>query len=372
MTQQPPGHRPIPTRHGADIATGRRLGRQVRWLTRGDPEPSPERWRALGEALLHGDPLMDAVVTWMLDIGVGEGRSIFQRALDEGIQRVPEAPDCLRVLRDAALMGGYQAAAINKTLVLTGSLSRGPQRRLAETTKWWLDCTTIGGMHRFAEGFKSTMHVRLIHGLIRHRVQRMPEWDITEWGLPVNQTDMAATQLGFSVVFLLGSRALGVPLTAGEGRAVMHLWRYVGWLMGVDERWLPETESEGRTLLYQILLSQAPPDESSRQLGFALMNEPFERHYPNLAWLRGHFERARHLSIARLFLDRQSMRDLGLPDRVLPWYPALAAPANLFHQGTRRLLPGGRHRLARQGRKAQVDYLTVLFGDAAPAIHQPS
>ena len=405
MTQQPLHTSDFPRRHGADVETGRRLGRMLRWLTRGDPEPDADQWQAMGAALLEGDPPMDRLVAWMTDYGMAEGRALFQQALDHGIDGVAGAPAPLREffagvesrpawvddallqrgaqachlgglmgmrgLRDAALMGGYQAAAINKTLVLTGSLERGPQRRLAETTKWWMDCTALGGMARFGDGFKSTLHVRLIHAVIRRRVAAMPEWDEAEWGLPVNQLDMAATHLGFSVIFLLAGRALGIPYTPADGHAVMHLWRYIDWLMGVQSCWLPTTEQAGRRLLYQILLSQAPPDASSRALGSALMHEPLQRHYPAFGWVRGRYERARHLSIARLFLDRQGMRDLGLPDTVLPWYPAVAAPLNLAGHVGARLLPGGRARRIRAGRQAQVDYMKILFGEHRPGIHSP-
>lgn len=396
----------IPSRHGIDMARSREIARPIRWTVRGDSEPTPTRWRAIGEALLQGDPPMDRLLDWMADYGMRPGRELFRRAVDRGIDNVPDAPAPLhtffegverrpdwvddillrrgarashrtgltgmRALRDLALMTGYQASAINKTLIATGTLSRGPQRRLAETTKWWLDCTATGGMDRFADGWRNTLHVRLIHGLIRRRVAQQPDWRPGDWGLPVNQTDMAATQLGFSVVFLLGARVLGIPLSRRDGEAVMHLWRYIGWLMGVDEHWLPATEAEGRRLLYHILLSQAPPDESSRLLGRALMNEPLQRHYPRLGRLRGHYERARHVSITRLFVDNRSMRELGLPVWVPPWYPAIGAPLNLARHTAARLLPGGRRRLADAGRKAQVDYLRILFGENRPAIHEPA
>lgn len=385
----------IPSRHGADLAAGRRIARQLRWLTPGNPEPGRQRWQALGKGLLQGDPAMDRLLEWMLEYGMRDARQLFQQALDNGIDSLSKPPKPLRTffarierrpdwvdeallargaqachitglpglhaLRDAALMGGYQASAINQTLVLTGSLTKGPQRRLAETTKWWLDCTASGGMSRFGDGFKSTLQVRLMHALVRRRVQNMPQWDAPAWGLPINQTDMAATQLGFSVIFLLGSRVLGVPLSRAEGHAVMHLWRMIGWLMGVDERWLMQSEAEGRTLLYQILLSQAPPDASSQQLGGALMDEPLQRYYPHLGWLRGRYARAKHLSVARLFLSAQGMRDLGLPAHILPWYPAVSAPMNFAWHNACGLLPGGRKRLERAGRRAQADYMRVLF-----------
>lgn len=402
-----PSHLPIdiPFRHGADIATGRRIARRLGWLTRGNPEPTRQQWQALGDGLQQGDPPMDRLAEWMAEYGMKEGWALFRGVLDHGIERFPDAPEPLRalfeaveqppewldedllaqgaqaiqltgmtglrVLRDLSLMGGYQASGINQTLLFTGSLSRGAQRRVAETTRWLLDCTADNGMARFGSGYKNTLQVRLIHSLIRRRVRAMDGWDMATWGLPINQTDMVATQLGFSVLFLIGSRAMGIPLSRQEGYAVMHLWRYIGWLMGVNESSLPLTEQQGRALLYRILLSQAPPDDSSRQLGHALMNEPLDRYYPNLVSLRGRFERARHLSIVRLFLDRQGMRDLGLPSRVVPWYPAMAAPINLARHGIHRVLPGGRQRLTRQGRTAQMDYLTILFGDDTPQIHSP-
>jgi len=64
------------------------------------------------------------------------------------------------------------------------------------------------------------------------------------------------------------------------------------------------------------------------------------------------------------------MRDLGLPAHVLPWYPALAAPVNLARHAGWRASPGGRFRLARAGRRAQLDYLRTLFGNTRPGVHE--
>ena len=274
----------------------------------------------------------------------------------------------MRALRDLGLMAGYQASAINRTLVLTGALKRGPQRRLAETTKWWVDVTQPGGLARFGAGFKTTLQVRLIHAIVRRHVQRLPEWDASYYGLPINQGDMHATYLGFSVIYLIGARALGIPLSQREGAAVMHLWRYTGWLMGLEDQWLHESEQAGRLALYQNLLAQAPPDESSRQLGQALMGEPLLRHYPNLVWLRGRLNHALHLSIARAFIGQAGMRSLGLPAGTLPWYPLLSFAPRFAWHGLHRLLPGGRARLVRIGLAEQRDYLGTVFGAQAPEI----
>jgi hypothetical protein len=394
----------IPARHGADPREARRMAASLRLILRNKraAEPPPERWRAMGLSLLDGDPPADRLVQWMLATGMAKARPLFERALEQGVDSLPHAPAALkdffahvqsrpswvddarllagarachisgltgmRMMRDLGLMAGYQASAINKTLVMTGSLERGAQRRVAETTKWWMDVTTPGGLERFGEGFKTTVRVRLMHALVRHQVARRPDWRIEEWGLPVNQADMMATYLGFSVVFLIGQRYMGVTLNRQESEDVMHLWKYIGWLMGVDEAWLYDSEEAGRVALYQNILTQAPPDESSRQLGRALMDEPLSRHYRYFQGLRRRYERALHLSICRAFLGARGMRALGLPRGVLPWYPVIFAPCNWLWHRVHRLVPGGRELLVRRGRRHQVAQLRVAFGEGRPDI----
>ena len=71
----------IPRRHGADTAGQRKLTAGLRWSIRGDAEPAPERWQAIGEALMHGDPAADALVEWMQAQGMGKAWPLLQRAL---------------------------------------------------------------------------------------------------------------------------------------------------------------------------------------------------------------------------------------------------------------------------------------------------
>lgn len=393
----------FPRRHCADLREGRRMARPLRPFIRGNPEPTLEELQALGAGLSAGDPVADALAEWMFATGMAKAQPQFQQALQHGIasleqpapvlaaffaecERKPEWLDegllnegaaafqsagmsAYYVLRDMALMGGYQAAGFNKTLVLTGALNGRAPRRVAETMKWANDISADGGLARGAEGWRATLQVRLVHALIRRRVRAMPEWQPADWGLPVNQTDMAATYLGFSVVLLLGLRVMGVPVSQRQGRALMHFWSYACWLMGVDSRWLRADEQSGRRLLYSMLLTQLPPDESSRQLGRALMAETLQMPYPAPRALRQRFEQARHLSVSRLFVGRKGMAALGLPAGVLPWYPLLSAPFTFANQAVHRLLiPGGRERLRRRGRAAQEAILQLHFGMLSPEL----
>ena len=121
-----------------------------------------------------------------------------------------------------------------------------------------------------------TLHVRLVHSLVRRNLASREEWDVAQWGLPLSQVDMVATYLGFCVVMLGGLRKMGVPVTPRESRGVMHLWKYASWLMGVDERWLVVSERDGIVLLHLTLMTAALDQP---ELGKALAQEPLERHF---------------------------------------------------------------------------------------------
>jgi hypothetical protein len=393
-----------PSRHGADLVAGRRMAARLRLLIKGPCEPDESQWARMGAALWQGDPLADAVAQWLHRTGMGDGLAQLRQAMAQGVtpgEHVPTAlsdlmahvqtvPDWvdpvlmargarflqstglhgMRVLRDAGLMSGYQASAINQTLVQTGALNRGAPKRVSETTSWWLDCTADGGMAPHSPGWQATLHVRVMHALVRQNVRQRPTWDASSFGLPINQIDMQATYLAFSVVQLLALRTTGFVVTRRDARAVMHLWRYIGWLMGVDPAWLCDDEMQGRIHLYHNLISQAPADASSVALGQALMDEPLHRHYTwGRAW-RGPFDKARHLSLIRWFVGREGMENLGLP-LAWPWYPVLTFLPLLLTSGLPRLLPGSMGARACRRRETQSAYWRQEMGGGKPREHCP-
>lgn len=365
------------------------MAARLRLMIKDDPEPGAQDWAELGQALWRGDPLADDVAAWLLDEGMGPAWAMVEQALAHGVGDATDAPLALRVfinsasvappwlderklargarflqstgfhgmmvLRDAGLMAGYQASAINQTLVMTGALHGGAHRRVAETGTWWLACTELGGMARHAEGFKLTLRVRLMHAVVRVRLGRQPQWDMDKLGLPINQVDMQATYLAFSVVQLLALRMTGVLISQKESDGVMHLWRYIGWLMGVEDALMCEDEQRGRVLFYRNLISQAPADDTSVVLGRALMDEPLSRRYRWAASLQGRFNRARHLSLVRWFIGPEGMRNLGLPP-TWPWYPLLLIGPMAMRSSLLRMLPWLRSSWRYLARRQQTFY----------------
>jgi hypothetical protein len=268
------------------------------------------------------------------------------------------------VLLQLSLIGGYRFGGPADLLVATGSLT-GPaaMRRLGETETWTLAVTTPGAMRRYEDGFKLTVHVRLMHALINDRFERGDRWDTARWGLPVNQADLAATLGLFSGALLIGARALGWLVTPRDARAVMHLWKYAGWLMGVDEDWLFDTERQQNVLNYHILRCQADQTPAGGALAAAIVAG---EHGLDRGALRSWYMHVRLLGMLRYLLGRESMRDLGLPV-TFPWVVPFAAARNLALSAFGLTAPGRRYldRLAARNRRARR---RLIFGEDAPAV----
>lgn len=403
--------RPAPRRVRPFEGTQLRITPFMKLMMGRDPSPTREEYNKMVAALWQGDAPLDKLLDWMYENDPREGRKLYEQAVEQGIESIPDAPQPLKdyfamventpawvdheliedgasfihrtglagpyVLRDFALMGGYLLSGFNHALVMTGALNKGAAQRIAETGKWWIDCTEHQGLTRSGAGYKTTLRVRMVHGMVRRHLPTRPEWDNSEWGLPVNQTDMLATYLAFGPIMLVGMRAMGIPVTPHESKAVMHLWKYAGWLMGVEEQWLVDKERDGLVRLYQTFLTQSRADWTSAELGRALSEEPLERHYqwgkyfPRLEKLRRRVYYHQHLSNSSLFLNRGQMKKLGLPDGVLPWFPLLTMPPRFARYTLQRFNPLLKKRLERQGRKAQLEALRSMFGDRKQDIINP-
>jgi hypothetical protein len=391
---------PIPTRHPEQPRTVPALVRSFALLL-GIGNPTPEQWRRLGERLTVGDEPMDRLVEWMSASGMEQTRPLFDRALAEGIASMPDAPEPLReffiqietlpdwvdpkklrrgaralrrggadgmyIARDVSLLGGYQFSGFNKTLVRTGALEKGSNKRFAETMQWAMDVISEGGLDPTGIGYRSTIRVRLIHAFVRRHVTAMPDWRGDEWGLPVNQTDMAATLVGALIAPPAAALGMGIVPRPVDLDGIGHLTRYVGWLIGVQDEWLPHSFRDGVRILYHTLTALAEPDESTKQLALPMADDPMAWHYRRMPGLRRRFARAQHLSVTSGFLGPRAMRALGLA-YVPPWYPLLRIPVNVTRSVAALTLPGGIERAVARGQREQETLLHTMIGDSETTI----
>jgi len=386
----------FPSRYRAAEKRGARLGRPLRLAAR-IREVDEALLERLGQGFMETDELGGRLAKAMRLPASDPDRvtmADFRTALDAGIAAVPDAPPALQeffdvvetvpdwvdwdlveagarvfrglgqnsldILLQLSLIGGYRFAGPTDLLVATGGLSSDyAMRRLGETQKWGVALSQPGGLRRGSEGYAVAVHVRLMHALVNESF--MTKWDVERWGMPINQSDQAATLGLFNGVPLIGCRALGARVTRADSRAYMHLWKYVGWLMGVDEQWLCETEREQHRLNYHVLLVQDDISEAGPKLANAIVDAQRTLHFRRFSTVGRWLARERLLSMLTLLLGPGSMRDLELPVRP-PWAPAYVMALNFARYRVVGMTPWGREALIRWGDRVAARTLFRHFG----------
>jgi hypothetical protein len=323
---------------------------QIRAALASDAAAVPDPPQALTAFFDHLEQRPDWVDDALLERGGAAARRIGKDGFD--------------ILAFGSLLGGYRSGGALQPLVRTGRIGAETLKRVGETGQWWLAVTAPGGLARDGEGWQLSVHVRIMHGFVNYQLERDPDWDWDFRGMPINQYDRAGTIGSFSTSYVLQARALGIRIPADDAAAIMHLWSYAGWLMGVDEQYLPRTERTGRRVLGNVIAGFAP-EESSKQLGAGLIGMHDDA--PGISGWRRRYERERALSMATYLNLGHGMRDVGQPLRP-PWYPALRIPANVFWTQLVGRLRRGRSVLDRRAERALARMEAFQYAGRRPPI----
>ncbi|QJD94826.1 DUF2236 domain-containing protein [Mucilaginibacter robiniae] len=166
----------------------------------------------------------------------------------------------------------YDYAGANGAMVLYLSkrLRNDAAMRLQETGQFVWDVMAPNAFAPEGKGFISILKVRLIHATARYYTLKTGQWDDT-WGVPVNQEDMAGTNLSFSLLVIRGLRKLDLVVSYDDQQAFMHLWNVVSYLSGVQDSLLPQTGKQAIALAKAIQQHQFRASEQGRALTQSLI-----------------------------------------------------------------------------------------------------
>ncbi len=142
----------------------------------------------------------------------------------------------------------------------TGRLGSNPARRIQETGAFIAAVLKPGGLEPGSLGFDTAVRVRLLHGSIRSWLNKSPGFSEAYTGVPIDQTMLAMTLGLFDYLNLRSIARLGVRLSEDDLRAHHHMWRYIGYVIGIDERLLTETLEDERALWSSLVAHQAFPE----------------------------------------------------------------------------------------------------------------
>lgn len=248
-------------------------------------EEQLEKWRSVG------DPLADGIVEELAAEGpVGNihdllgtarvraksGDARCQEFLRQGA-RVPDwadfsamekgqrliasyAPWMGMSLFSGSLVGGSMFQKMALTTAMTGMLSGKPAKRLTETTAMVTRMALPGSVEPGGKAHEVLLRVRLLHaGLRRLLVDSGRFRHPTE--VPINQQDLGITLALFCYVNVRQLMQLGVRLSRDQIDSYVLLWRYAGYVLGIDEALLPESIEDQQAFYLSSCRHQVQPEK---------------------------------------------------------------------------------------------------------------
>ena len=164
----------------------------------------------------------------------------------------------------SVLISSYGGYRDNKVLALSNRLGDDDSfRRAVETAQFTMDATAHNGLMPGNNGWKAIVNVRLLHARVRQFAMR-GGYPVEKFDPPINQEAMCGAIMLFSHGVIRALELLGVRVSDVEKESYHALWRYGGWLMGVDLALLPERHIEEQTLFDLHQYGYIPDEDTIR------------------------------------------------------------------------------------------------------------
>jgi hypothetical protein len=196
-------------------------------------------------------------------------------------------------------------------------------RRIGETGQMLLDITKRGALERGGIGYKRIVLVRVLHEAVREVLlgEDAPggDWPAAN-GVPVNQEDLLATLMTFTVIVFRALDRMGIKVTPGDQEAYLHLWAVAGDLLGITEAKLLCQPRDADSLTTRFQESLQGPSDDGAYLMSVLLRE-MELAMP-LGWLRV------PRTVVRFLIGDQVADMIKVPGAAW-WSSALPAAAGL-------------------------------------------
>ncbi|NOW94291.1 oxygenase MpaB family protein [Mucilaginibacter sp. SG564] len=159
----------------------------------------------------------------------------------------------------------YTAANGAMVLYISELIRKQTTKRLYDTALFVWEVMGPDAFDKSGDAYHQILKVRIMHAAVRYYTLQSGKWDDT-WGIPVNQEDMAGTNLSFSLIVIRGLRLLGINISQPDQEAFMHIWAVIGFLTGLDEDVIPENSKMAQQLDIAIKRRQFCPSLHGKQL----------------------------------------------------------------------------------------------------------
>ena len=228
----------------------------------------PDWARRYVEHLTVGDPLADAAIDSLAALSEPLRQDFIRAGMELDKQTLSRAPQALTDFFEAAsavppwfdsrrIVPGYRGfhansavlslvfvagsgvegfgSLIAKAFFATGRMVDFGVRRARQNTWHLAEIMTPGGLDVGADGWRLTLRIRLVHAQVRRQLRHWDGWDEAAEGMPISMAHLGLASAIFSARCLEFGEKLGVRLKRDEHDAIMTIWRYTAFLLGVPD-----------------------------------------------------------------------------------------------------------------------------------------
>ena len=255
---------------------------------------------------LIGDPVGEAMMEDLSELGAGEQMRLIEAAMNDGsgdalrdapaslreffgeAEALPEwldysafAPGVRMFHRNsqvvlAAFVAGVLIEGfttnIAKSFFITGRVRDQGVRRLGQNNRHMMEIYLPGGLYRDGDGWKLSVRIRLVHAQLRRLLNNSEDWDAEAWGEPISAAHLGFAVSAFSARLLKHMKTLGARYNDEEYASFMAVWRYTGYLMGIPESILFRDADEALELYDVGLMCEPDSPIESVVMAHSLVN----------------------------------------------------------------------------------------------------
>ena len=168
-------------------------------------------------------------------------------------------------------MEGF-STRISGSYAVTGRLAEDGVRRLKQNLRQLLDIFMPRGVEPSGEGWRVTLHIRLVHAKARMLLAGTDEWNGDEWGVPVSAAHVAMGAAALSARLIELAATLGADLDRSDREGIMAVWSCAAHVIGVPDALIFRNQEEGLRLFRVAAACEPPPDADAVAMAASIID----------------------------------------------------------------------------------------------------
>jgi hypothetical protein len=165
----------------------------------------------------------------------------------------------------------YAAAKGARVLYLSEKIRKNTHKRLLDTSEFVWEVLDRSAFSPAGRGWSAVFKTRIIHAMVRKYVRMHPDWtDGVE--MPINQEDMAGTNLAFSYMILIGLDKMGHSVPSAQQEGFLHLWGLISHKLGLQKTLVPSNMKEAYWLEKTIRRRQFRSSKEGAELAASTLS----------------------------------------------------------------------------------------------------